>query len=434
MDQTERIVESLKSKLKDAEAQIARLRSLVEASKILNSSLELDELLKVIMELAVLELQADRATLYMVDAKKGELWSKMVQGPETVEIRLPIGKGIAGFVAASGKVVNLPDAYEDPHFCPDVDTEYDHKTHSMLTIPVRNKREEVIGVLQVLNKTKASHFTEDDEEFLRALAVQAALALDNAILYQEAREKRRFEEEMALAGEIQRRLLPDHYPNLDALQVADLSFPCRQVGGDYYDYLPLTDGSFGCAIGDVSGKGMPAALLMANLQAGLRALVDNATPITKVMERLNKLLMRSSAAKKYATLFYGELDRTGRHLTYVNAGHIYPFLVSHDGTIQQLKQGGTILGMFPEAAYESATLELEPLDILVLYTDGVSEARDPGGREFGEERLVDFVRDHRLLTPKRIVLELHREIVGFLSERPLEDDFTLVVVQSTPET
>lgn len=421
---------TLEGRLALAEIQIARLKSLVEASKILNSSLELDELLKVIMELAVLELKADRSTLYLIDQQKGELWSRVVQGPEMIEIRLPIGKGIAGLVAQTGKVINLPDAYDDPHFNPEVDRESDYRTQAMLTIPVRNKREEIIGVLQILNKKVGSSFTKEDEEFFRSLAVHVALAVENALLYKEAREKKRFEEELALAGEIQRRLLPDHYPEVEGLEVADLSFPCRQVGGDYFDYLRIGERGFGVAVGDVSGKGMPAALLMANLQAGLRALVDGATPITSIMSRLNKLLARSSATKKFATLFYGEVADGSRELRYVNAGHIFPFLVDRDGNVSHLSNGGTIVGMFEDAVYESGAHVLADGDIIVLFTDGVTEARDPEGREFGVARLVDFVTTHRALSPKRLVLELHREIVAFLHERPLEDDFTLVVIKA----
>lgn len=419
----------LEEKLRQAEAQIARLRSLVEAAKILNSSLELDELLKVIMELAVLELRADRATLYLVDHGKGELWSKVVQGPEMVEIRLPLGKGIAGLVAVTGKVVNLQNAYEDPHFNPEIDRESEYKTQALLTIPVRNKREEIIGVLQILNKRGGS-FTREDEEFFRALAVHTALAIENALLYKEALEKKKFEEELALAGEIQRRLLPDHYPEIAGLDVADLSFPCRQVGGDYFDYLRVGERGFGCAVGDVSGKGMPAALLMANLQAGLRALVDGVTPITHVIERLNNLLSRSSATKKFATLFYGEIDFETRVLRYVNAGHIFPFIVSGGGEVAYLTKGGTIVGMFEDATFEMGERKLETGDVLVLFTDGVTDARDPEGHEFGEARLVKFVKDLRALSPKRLLLELHREIVSFLKERPLEDDFTLVLIKA----
>lgn len=420
----------LEQKLQAAERQISRLRSLVEASKILNSSLELDELLRVMMELAVLELRADRATLYLLDPMKGELWSKVVQGPEMVEIRLPIGKGIAGLVAATGKIVNLPDAYEDPHFYPEIDREVEYRTQALLTIPVRNKREEIIGVLQVLNKKDGGAFSREDEEFFGALAVHTALALENALLYREAREKQRLKEELALAGEIQKRLLPDHYPELPNVEVADLSFPCKDVGGDYYDYLKLGDRGFGCAVGDVSGKGMPAALLMANLQAGLRALVDGTTGIPQIMERLNKLLARSSATKKFATIFYGEVDVTTQTMTYVNAGHIFPFLVSSAGDVRYLSTGGTIVGMFEEATFTEERFPLHSGDIIVLFTDGVTEARDPEGREFGVDRLVRFVVDHRTISPKRMVLELHREIVAFLRDRPLEDDFTLVVIKA----
>src|SRR5262249_32835156 len=157
--------------------------------------------------------------------------------------------------------------------------------------------------------------------------------------------------ELALAGEIQRRLLPDHYPEIEGLEVADLSFPCRHVGGDYFDYLKLGDGGFGCAVGDVSGKGVPAAPVDAKLHAGARPPVDGTTPITQIMHRLNKLLARSSATKKFATLFYGEIGRDHK-LRYVNAGHIFPFLVDKDGAVIHLSKGGTIVGMFEEAAYE----------------------------------------------------------------------------------
>ena len=252
---TSREVEALKK-------EIAQLTFLVEASKLLNSSLELEPLLEIIVDLAIKGTGSQRGTLYILEAAKGELWSKVAQGPEKVEIRLPVGSGIAGKVAETGEVIRIEDAYQDSRFNPEVDRNSGFRTHGILTVPMHNKQGAIIGVLQVLNKS-AGNFTDEDVSFLEVLQTHAAIAIENALLFKEALEKKRIDRELDLAADIQRNLLPSNPPRVAGLELAALSEPCRQVGGDYFDFVVRDEDRFGICVADISGKGIPASLLMA---------------------------------------------------------------------------------------------------------------------------------------------------------------------------
>ena len=247
-----------------------------------------------------------------------------------------------------------------------------------------------------------------------------------------AREK--LERELKTAREIQERLLPNKMPKISGFEISGTSLPSLQVGGDYFDFLDMGEGFLGIAIGDVSGKGIPAALLMANLQASLHGQALKPADVASVVSRINNLLVRSTDSHMFATFFYGTLDKAKAAFTFTNAGHNHPILFRTGGPMERLEKGGMILGFLSDQAYEQDTVSLDPGDVLVLFTDGITEARGPGeiSKEdvfFGEERLMDVCREHLDKSARRLQSAILKSVVEFTKDQPQSDDITLVIIK-----
>jgi CRP-like cAMP-binding protein len=243
--------------------ELKKLEQLIEATKNVNSTLELDKVLKIILDTAMSIVDSERGTIYLVDKEKSELSSKIYIGSERVTIRLPIGKGIAGYVAATGDTISIEDAYLDPRFNPKVDKKTGYHTRTILCMPLKNKEDIIVGVLQLINKRKGI-FHHDDENFIRALSIHAAIAIENARLYESEKAYQQMREEVRLAAKIQLDLLPKTFPLISGYDLAGKTIPAKVVGGDYFDFIALHNKHIGICLGDVSGKGLPASLLMAN--------------------------------------------------------------------------------------------------------------------------------------------------------------------------
>ncbi|MFH1861837.1 MAG: PP2C family protein-serine/threonine phosphatase, partial [bacterium] len=240
------------------------------------------------------------------------------------------------------------------------------------------------------------------------------------------KEKERLEGELEAARAIQLRLLPETMPQLPGFQIAAASKPAKQVGGDYYDFLLLPNGQMGLAVGDVSGKGMPAALLMANLQASLRTLIEVDLPPSELIRRLNRVLHASSAPEMFATFFYGQLDRASAELTYVNAGHNPP-LICGNGRLEPLSEGGLILGILPDGIYQQGFCTLHSRELLVLYSDGITEAMNSTGEEFGEQRLIRLLENHCQQDADSVLRATLQSVEEFCSIP--QDDVTLMIIK-----
>ncbi|MCX6560621.1 MAG: PP2C family protein-serine/threonine phosphatase [Candidatus Aminicenantes bacterium] len=250
----------------------------------------------------------------------------------------------------------------------------------------------------------------------------------------EAFQREALERELAVAREIQERLLPHVMPAVPGFEISGTSLPSQQVGGDYFDFLDLEDGRLGIAIADVSGKGIPAALLMANLQAILRGQADERGDVSAILARVNNYLVRSTDAHMFATFFYGVLDRAGGRFLSSNAGHNPPLLLRADGRLERLSAGGLVLGFLANQAYIQQTTNLEPGDVVVLFTDGITEASSPGSpdrpdRFFGEEQLIQAVRECAGRTAGEIQTAILNAVAGHTAGSPQGDDITLVVIK-----
>jgi sigma-B regulation protein RsbU (phosphoserine phosphatase) len=406
--------------------EMERLRKLVEASKLINSSIDADGLFASILTVARNELHVERGTLYFVDEAKREIWTK-IAGELAGEIRLPIGKGLAGIVAETGQPVILHDAYDDPRFDRTSDQRTGFRTRSMLCVAIKNRGQRVVGVLQLLNKIQGT-FGSRDLDFLSGISDHMAIAMENATLHLELLEKQRMEQELALGREIQGRLFPAPPSDVKGIELAALSLPCYEVGGDYYDFIELPDGDIGLAIGDVSGKGVAAALIMSSLQAALRVAAPLESDLPRLVRSLNALVYRNTRARKYVTFFFARYTPSTGALRYVNAGHNPAFVVGN-GDPLELASTGKPIGILPECEYEEGTIHLSPGSTLFLYTDGLNEAANPDDEEFGMGRLRALVASQRAAATQDVPSRVLAAVTAFEQGARPTDDKTVVVVR-----
>ena len=307
-----------------------------------------------------------------------------------------------------------------------------------LAVPLRT-RSEILGVLLLGERPHRAGFSTPEKQVLRAGADQFALMIENARLTDRVVEQETLRRDIALASDVQRRLLPDAPPSVDGADFAAMSVPARRIGGDYYDFVELRDRALGIALADVSGKGVAAALIMSVVQASLRIISSEGdVPLPRLVARMNQFVYRSTPGSKYATFFYAQLDQQGRQLRYVNAGHNAPYLLragrpstadSGPPEIEQLSVGGTVVGMFPEMDYEEATVELCPGDVLLVFTDGVPEAHNPENEEFGEERLQQLLRQTAHLPADEISARISAEMKDWIRDAEQYDDLTFIVMK-----
>lgn len=292
------------------------------------------------------------------------------------------------------------------------------------------RQDQVSGILLLSAKVAGFRYSSEDMTFLAILANQIVVAMENAELYRESLEKQRLEEELAVARQIQIGLLPRSLPSIASFDFAAFIEPSRQVGGDYYDFIPVGDDRVGVVIADASGKGVPAALLIARMQAMMQSEVRFGKGIDEMMASVNRFISESTAQDRFATCFYIELDGSSRKARYCNAGHNYPLLVRGDGRVEYLTAGGLLLGAFAEAAYETGVTKMEPGDMLVIYTDGVTEAMDANQIEFGEQRLADDLIKIRSSPAEVVCSKIIKNVKQYAAGIGDTDDMTLVVVKA----
>jgi phosphoserine phosphatase RsbU/P len=407
------------------EAGEAKLRLIVEISRKINTATEPDEILGFILDSAREVTDYDAAGIFLFDAESRT--TRCVAGRgyrESFLIEAPIDNplGIVGWVISTGESVIAAEVEDNPHYL-----NLREETRSQLTVPVMSD-DKVIGALN-LESDRAEGFNESDLEWLTVLATQVAIAIDKARLHQELLEKRRLDEELRIAREVQLSLLPTSAPTLDGLDIAGINIPSRNIGGDYYDFIPIVSGHLGIVIADVAGKGIPASLIMASFRAFLRAEIRNNYAIQTIFARVNNLLYEILQPHQFVTAFYGVLDLYRRRFTFSNAGHNPPLLLRPDGKWRQLKTGGLVLGIFEGASYDEEFIDLMPGDLFVLYTDGLVEAENRAGQMFGRKRLERLVRNHAHLRAAELCETIYTEMRRFTRESRLDDDTTIVVAK-----
>lgn len=313
-------------------------------------------------------------------------------------------------------------------------TEYDDlliEKGIQVVVPMHIQNE-IKGFIFLGDKITKQDFRSSDLEFLQTLGNIAIISLENARLFQETLEKQRLEEEMALARNIQMRLLPKDLPQFINFEIHGLNIPSKHVGGDYFDVIRIDDNLIALAIADVSGKGMPASLLMSNLQASLQSLVFENRDLSKLVGQINNVIYRNTDPEKYITFFMGLFNTDSNEFQYVNAGHNPPYVYTDDGQLKELSEGGIILGMMPDIKYEVGKIKLKKRDWLVTFTDGVTEAMTMDDEEFEEKRVIDFIKENSdFESPEKFNNLLIQRINEFVGDTPQNDDITLLTLKIT---
>jgi phosphoserine phosphatase RsbU/P len=413
---------------------LARQRTLVEASQTLHGTLDEKELLSVLLSTASSAVNAERGTVYLKSDDGNEIWSRVVDaGGQSLTIRLPLGRGIAGTVAKTGETINIPDAYKDSRFDPSTDRRSGFRTRSILCVPIRNRKGGVVGVFQLLNRREGV-FEQADVEFLESLSIHAALAIENAVLHRRSIEKERQDREIEVAQNVQRTLLPASAEmTAGPFELAGSNDLCEDASGDYYDFLDLPEGRLLVTIGDVSGHGLGSALVMAEARALLRAFTRTLEDLALVMTLLNGFLARDMTGGKFMTLFVGILDPTTGRLQWSSAGHNEPMIWrAKSRTIQQLEATGPVLGVLADLPYSRGEdVVLEVGDAVLLYTDGVTEAPSKAGELFGDERLAGLFREHAGDPPKAVISTIAKAVRAWTGGAKNRDDITMLALRRT---
>lgn len=413
------VFEKLSNVNRELDHKIQELNTLFDIGKELNLTLDTETILKLISYALMGQVTVNNFIIAV---------------NENDHFKAAFVKGSQFKISAGEKCHSLCEASEfikSPYLRQD-DSDYDNELSDkgiMVVVPMLIQNE-IKGYIFLGEKITKQDFKKSDLEFLQTLGNIAIISLENARLFQETLEKQKLEEEMALAKNIQNRLLPKQLPEIKNVLIHGLNIPSKQVGGDYYDVIKLDDNLFAFAIADVSGKGMPASLLMSNLQASLHSLLIENRKLDKIVGLINNVIHRNTDPEKYITFFIGTLNTDTLEFTYVNAGHNPPYLYSDNGNLTELSTGGIILGMMPDVHYETGKAKLKTENWLVTYTDGVTEAMTEEDEEFEEKRLIEFLKSNsKCEKPESFNKKLIEKITDFVGNAPQGDDITLLTLK-----
>lgn len=401
------------------------LALLYEVSLDMGSTLELDELMHKVAAAVKTAINYHIFSIFLLDEHQGVLKPKIVirsNEREFQKLSIPLGMGLIGTSAKLNEPIRIADVTKDPRYLP-VHTE----TRSEMVVPLVHKGR-VVGVVDV-ESTEIDYFTDYHHQFLVTLASRIAMAMAGAELYAKVFEnERRMDREMKIARELQHNLMPDEMPAVEPLTVAALFKPVAHLGGDLYDWITFDDGRLAILLGDVAGKGAPAALYAALSSGIIRTRAGRKYPPGQMLELVNKSLYERPVESQYVALVYSIFDPKNNKITLANSGLPYPLLV-HGGRSHFLELAGIPLGLFPDSKYQELELILTPGDILVLYSDGVVEAINEAGEDFGLKRLAEAVRSNHEGTPEEIVKAVNAEVEEFVGRCPPGDDRTMIVVK-----
>jgi len=388
---------------------------------------DIDTLLRLNADLARDLVGADRCSIWLTDEPRHELWTKVAHGIDA--LRIPIGSGIVGACVAAERPIVVNDPASDARFYAGVDGTTGYHTRSLLAVPLHADGK-VIGALEVLNKPGG--FSQSDIELLGLTASYSAAAIQAQRLRQEAEAARLLYHELEIARDVQQRLFPQELPPVPGLEYAGLCRPAKFVGGDYYDFLDLPGGLFAFTIGDVAGKGISSAVLMASIQALLRTqLLRAPLPVSSVMSELNQAVYRCSTEDKYTTLFCGVLNAARTKLTYANAGQVLPMVIRVDESapIDRPSEGGFPIGMLDLSQYEQSVVDLSPGDLIVCFSDGLSEARNTRQEFWTDASIKTVLRRHRNAPVQTLVDSLIQAADEFTAGAEQSDDMTVVAIR-----
>jgi sigma-B regulation protein RsbU (phosphoserine phosphatase) len=412
------------------------LFALLELSKALGSEVDLDALLRVIVENASSVVDAERTSIFVYDPAIERLWSRVAQGLGEKTLEVDLGSGVAGDVALTRQLANIPDAYADPRFNATFDQRTGFRTKSIICAPILGSDGALLGVIQSVNKTTGESFDGRDESLMRAISSHVAVAFERARLTEVHLQNERLEQALRLANEIQMRMLPDPAASSEGGEFvlhAQLR-PAKDVGGDLYDYFVDGDRLYFC-IGDVSGKGAGAALIMAVTKTLFRANALLLDDPAKVLGAMSARIYEETDPAMFVTAVCGWLDLRDGSLRYANAGHERAMVLGAGGAdVRYLEsRPGLALGIFPSFTYTFADGRLSPGEALFFITDGVTDATNAAVEMFGAERLLLTLRSCASSPPPDVISTVLGAVDAFAAGAPQADDITMMCIRYRPD-
>ena len=416
------MVQQLQNINRRLDKKIQELNTIFEIGKELNSTLDSDKILNLLSYAVMGEMIINRCLIFLDE--NGEMKLQMSKGLQNDDELAQFEK--EGFF---GKLFELTDPIylnKDEDYHPPLQNFKKLNFPVIVPMRIQNKTKGILAIGERITKTP---FYDDDLEFLFTLGNEALICLENARLFEETLEKQKMEEELALAREIQQKLLPKKCPQLEKYEIEGINISSLQVSGDYFDCIKLDENNYCLAIADVSGKGTPASLLMANLQAVLNALIESNSQLEEITGRINNLIHKNTNYDKFITFFIGILNIKENTFQYVNAGHNPPFFMHKDGNVELLESGGLILGMMPNAPYEQDKVQLKQGDWIVMFTDGVTEAQDKDDEDFEEERLMELLLDNKFASAEVMKDKILTAVKDYTGDVPQSDDITLLILK-----
>ncbi|MGQ9631927.1 MAG: PP2C family protein-serine/threonine phosphatase [bacterium] len=409
------------------------LITLHRVSLIVNSSLRLDEVLDRIIASAAEVVRAEASSILLIDEERRKLYFEVARGDKGEKVKnykLNIGEGIAGWVAETGKPMLVRDAAREPRHYAAISREIGYEVRNLLCVPLLLKNK-VIGVVEVINKISEGGFGEDDIPILQAFANQAAIAIENARLYEEVVETEQLRRELEIAHQMQMKLLPQSRPVTDRLELAGVSHPAKAVEGDYYDYFWVDDDHLGVVIADVSGKSVSAAFYMTMVRGIVRSNAIENPSARDVVLKVNAVIPSSiDEADKFVTMLYAIVHLGSGRVTFCSAGH-NP-LIHFDSSSREchlIKASGIPIGVTDDPNFEEGNLTLDTGDILIFYTDGITEARNREGKMYGIDRLKDLVARNPGDSADELLSRIESDAERFIGGAELQDDMTLIVAK-----
>jgi len=406
---------------------LEELSTLNDLARVISSTMDLDAIIDKVVHRSIRAVHAQQGMITLIDENNPEVMRTLIRTNDSKsdQKQYHLNQNILGWMIKNNQPLMSNDFLNDKRFS-GLKVEGDFKSLLCVPLIVKNR---LIGILAAINKKDVNLFSEYDQRLLSIIGMQSAQILENARLYEQEKSLHSIKEEIRLAAKIQFELLPKKFPDVPGYEIVGKSVPAQLVGGDYFDFIPIDEKRIALALGDVSGKGLPASLLMANLQATLRSLTLVSGSVCECICRSNKLLFHSTSSEKFVTLFYGVLDFEKHQFHYCNAGHNPPMFFSDSDESLTLNTGGIVLSMMEKFDFLEETVCFKTGDVLVIYSDGISEALNKDKEEFGEENIENIVKLNRRLTANELIEKIFHSVTLHMDGVDAWDDMTLLVVK-----
>ncbi|MCB9250106.1 MAG: SpoIIE family protein phosphatase [Ignavibacteriales bacterium] len=420
--------DKLKQENQRLKIAVEELAILNDIATVITSSQSLEKVIELMVKSCIKHLKVSQGVVMLLEEQDTEKpFQTMIRKQDSTLELLPyrFDSQLTGWMLKNKSPLLINDIKNDVRF--DFANEIDLPIKTLLSVPI-SLQGKMIGLLTVFNKKSEIGFSPNDQRLLSIIAAQSAHVIENARLLKQEQELIKLEEEYRMAKEIQINILPKKIPAIDGYDIYAINIPAKEVGGDYYDFIKLSGDKIAICLGDITGKGLPAAMLMANLQATLRGQALTQQKVSDVIKNSNTLLINSTSGNRFATLFFAELNYNDHTLTYCNAGHD-PVINIKDNKLTHLTEGGLLLGCFDFAEHIQVTKTLEPGEMLVIFSDGITEAMNEKEEEFGEGKLISILQSNIELSAKELSDKIVKEVKTYTGKAEQSDDITLMVLK-----